>query len=139
MDVTGPAKAKAGHSASREVRCEVLCDLLKDALVDDFAVFLVGFLLRIHGELHGAALRTERTRIERVHALVDDLRFGHTLFELERMDWRDLAIAAENAHPQERSVEMLDRWNRHALCLRSAPGNGRPESLDLFRRDAHQQ
>ena len=61
------------------------------------------------------------------------------LLELERMDWRDLGIAAESAHPREARLEVLDRREGDPLCPRGAARDSRPEALDELWRHPDQK
>src|SRR2546423_1291903 len=110
----------------RSIRREVLPDLPHDARIDDARVFRIRFLLRIQYELDGGTLRTERAGIKDVQTLVNGVALRHASFELERMNGRHLGVAAVRAHPGEARFEVLDRWNRHSLCLGSASCNRGP-------------
>src|SRR5262245_47518180 len=89
---------KTKDSATRgAVWLEVLPDLLDHTRVDDAGVAFLRLFLRIQRELDRPALRPERGGIEDVETFVDR-RVSDTLFELERMDWRDFGVAAEGAH-----------------------------------------
>ena len=79
------------------VRSEVLPDLVDDLGIDDTRVRFSWLLLRVQHELDGSALGPERTRIEDVETFVNGIAVANALLQLERMDWRDLGIAAERA------------------------------------------
>src|SRR5262245_16484070 len=86
---------------ARAVAFEVAGDLLEERRVDDVRVRLIGFLLRVQLELHGAAFGRERRRVVDVEAFDDGGGLGDLALDAERMDRRDLGIAAERAHPAE--------------------------------------
>src|SRR6476660_374710 len=113
--------------------------MVDDLGIDDTGVRFSGLLLRVQHELDGSALWAECTRIEDVEAFVNGVAVADALLQLERMDWRDLGIAAESAHPQEARFEVLDGGDGDLLCPRGAARDSRPETLDEFWRHADQK
>ena len=93
-----PSRRRRGD---RPVGCEVLPDLPDNLGIDRACVGFLGLLLRVEHELDRSAGRCKRARIEYVESLINGIGFRNPLFELERVDWGDLDIAAERAHPQE--------------------------------------
>ena len=76
---------------------EVLPDLLDDLRIDHPGVTLPRFLVGIQHELDARAVRPERAGIEDVETFVDRVALGDTLFDLQRVNRRDLGVAAEGA------------------------------------------
>jgi pimeloyl-ACP methyl ester carboxylesterase len=84
-------------------------------------------------------VRPDRLGVEDVEAFANGVGLRHALLERERVDGDHLDSPAEDAQPRKTWLEMLDRRQRDALCIRRAAGDRRPETLRQLRRDAHHE
>jgi hypothetical protein len=137
-----PGSNRSTTVAAREeftVGGELLPDLLDHLRIDRPGVLLVRLFLREHHQLDRLAVRPERLRIVDVEPFANGVGLGHTLLEGERVDGRHLDIPAKGLQPGKTGLEMLDRRQGDAMCIRGAAGDSRPEALCQLRRDAHHE